>query len=216
MGGLKIPIILPLFTSNSCSIKPSQNTLVCVLPALVDLKDSYLRFHSTCRQPKVKVKVTQSRLFATPWTIQSIEFSRLQYWSGQPFPSPGYLPNPGTEPRSPALQADSLPAEPQGNPKNTRVGSLSLLQGIFPTQESNQGLLHCKWILYQLSYEGSPCRQLSKSPIQYNAWSGFPLDCTSRGNSLRTEPVPFYLSLSVFVFVSPGPLLVIQQMLKRH
>ena len=42
-----------------------------------------------------------------------------------------------------ALQADSLPAEPQGKPKNTRVGSLSLLQRIFPTQESNQGLLHC-------------------------------------------------------------------------
>ena len=46
------------------------------------------------------------------------------------------------QPRSPALPADSLPTEPQGKPKNTRVGSLSLLQGIFPTQESNQGLLH--------------------------------------------------------------------------
>ena len=52
--------------------------------------------------------------------------------------------------------ADSLPAEPQGKPKNTRVGSLSLLQRIFPTQESNQGLLHCRQILYQLSYQGSP------------------------------------------------------------
>ena len=40
--------------------------------------------------------------------------------------------------------------------QNTGVGSLSLLQGIFPTQESNQGLLHCRWILYQLSYQGSP------------------------------------------------------------
>ena len=49
-------------------------------------------------------------------------------------PSPGDLPNPGTKPRSPALQADSLPAEPQGKPKNTGVDSLSLLQGIFPTQ----------------------------------------------------------------------------------
>ena len=85
-----------------------------------------------------------------------MEFSRLEYWSGQPFLSPGDLPNPGIEPRSPTLQADSLPAEPQGQPKNTRVGSLSLLQQIFPTQESNQGLLHCGQILYQLSYEGSP------------------------------------------------------------
>ena len=51
---------------------------------------------------------------ATPWTIQSMEFSRLEYWSEWPFPSPGDLPNPGIEPRSPVLQADSLPAEPQG------------------------------------------------------------------------------------------------------
>ena len=54
------------------------------------------------------------------------------------------------------LQVDSLPAEPQGKTKYTGVSSLSLLQQIFPTQESNQGLLHCRWILYQLSYEGSP------------------------------------------------------------
>ena len=58
--------------------------------------------------------------------------------------------------RSPALQADSLPSESTGEPKNTGVGSLSLLQGIFPTQELNRGLLHCRKILYQLSYQGSP------------------------------------------------------------
>ena len=45
---------------------------------------------------------------------------------------------------------------PPGKPKNTGVGSLSLLQQIFMTQESNQGLLHCRQILYQLSYQGSP------------------------------------------------------------
>ena len=59
----------------------------------------------------------------------------------------GNLPNPGTEPRSPALQVDSLPSEPPGKPKSTGVGSLSLLQGIFPSLES---------ILYQLSYQGRP------------------------------------------------------------
>ena len=47
-------------------------------------------------------------------------------------------------------------AELQGKPKNTGVGSISLLQQIFLTQESNWGLLHCKWIFYQLSYQGSP------------------------------------------------------------
>ena len=85
-----------------------------------------------------------------------MEFSRPEYLSGYPFPSPGDLPNPGIKPRSPILQADSLPAESQGKPKKTGVGSLSLLQWIFPTQESNGDLLHCKCILYQLSYEGSP------------------------------------------------------------
>ena len=70
------------------------------------------------------------------------------------FPSPGDLPNPGIEPRSPTLQAGSLPTGPQGKLKNTGVGTLSLLQ-IFPTQESNRGLLHCRWILYQLSYQGT-------------------------------------------------------------
>src|SRR5574340_306994 len=66
------------------------------------------------------------------------------------------FPRGSSQPRSPALWADSLPAEPQGKPKNTGVGSLSFLQRIFPTQELNQSLLHCRWILYQLSYQGSP------------------------------------------------------------
>ena len=67
----------------------------------------------------------------------------------------GNLPNLGIKPRSSTLQMVSLPAEPQGKPKNTGVGSLSLLQQIFPTQELNQGILYFKWILYQLSYQGS-------------------------------------------------------------
>ena len=58
--------------------------------------------------------------------------------------------------RSPALQVDSLPAEPQGKPKKTGVGGLSLLQGIFPTQGLNQGLLHCRQILHQLNHQGNP------------------------------------------------------------
>ena len=88
--------------------------------------------------------------------MQSMEFSRSEYWSGWPFPSPGDLPNPGIKPRSPALQVDSLPAEPQGKPKNTGVGSLSLLQRIFLPQVLNRRFLHCRRFLYQLSYEGGP------------------------------------------------------------
>ena len=112
---------------------------------------------------KVKLKVkslNRVQLFATLWTIAqqappSMGFSRQEYWSGLPFPSPGDLPNPGIEPTSPALQADALTSEPPGKPKNTGVGSLSLLQRIFLTQESNWSLLHCRQILYQLSYQGS-------------------------------------------------------------
>ena len=62
------------------------------------------------------------RLFATPLTVAhqaplSMEFSRQEYWSGLPLPAPGDLPILGTEPGSPALQADSLLSEPQGKPK---------------------------------------------------------------------------------------------------
>ena len=55
---------------------------------------------------------------------------RQESWSGLPFPSPGDLPDPGTEPGSPALQADSLLTEPPGKPKNTGVDCQALLQGI--------------------------------------------------------------------------------------
>ena len=80
--------------------------------------------------------------------------SRSVVWVAFPFSRESS--HPGIEPRSPTLQADSLPAEPQGNPKNAGVGSLPFLQQIFSSQESNWGLLHCRRILYQLSYQGSP------------------------------------------------------------
>ena len=96
--------------------------------------------------------LSRVRLSATPWTVArqaplSMGFSRQECWSGLPFPSPEDIPDQGTEPTSFALQVDSLPSEPLGKPKNTAVGSLSLCQGIFPSQESNQGLWHCRWIL---------------------------------------------------------------------
>ena len=61
--------------------------------------------------------LSRVQLFATLWTVayqasQSMGFSRQEYWSGLPFPSPGDLPDPGIEPRSPALRADTLPSEP--------------------------------------------------------------------------------------------------------
>ena len=89
-------------------------------------------------------------------------FSRQEYWSGLPCPPPGDLPNPGMEPRYLALQVDSLWAEPPGKPKNPAVGSLAPFQVNFPTQELNRGLLHCRRMLYQLSYQGI---LLSSMPI---------------------------------------------------
>ena len=114
---------------------------------------------------KVKVLVTQScptlcdPMDCSPSgsSVHRILQARILEWVA--FPSPGDLPNPGIQPRSPTLQSHSLPAEPPGKPKNSGVGSLSLLQWIFPTQESNRALLHCRRILYQLSYQGSLTKQ---------------------------------------------------------
>ena len=66
--------------------------------------------------------LSRVRLFGTPWTVAhqaplSMGFSRQEYWSGLPFPSPGDLPKPGIKPRSPALQADALTSESPGKPK---------------------------------------------------------------------------------------------------
>ena len=72
----------------------------------------------------------------TPWPVAqqaplSIEFSRQEYWSGLPFPSPGDLPYPGIEPGSPALQPDSLPSEPPGKPRITpKMGASELPTGL--------------------------------------------------------------------------------------
>ena len=86
----------------------------------------------------LKVKVAQScpTLCNTmDYTVHGILQARILEWVAFPF-SRGSS-NSGIEPRPPGLQADSLPAEPQGKPRNTGVGSLSFLQWIFPTQESN-------------------------------------------------------------------------------
>ena len=69
-----------------------------------------------------------------------------------PFPFSRGSSQPRLEPKSPTLKMDSLPPEPQGKHKNTGMGSCSLLQGIFPTQGSNPGVLNYRQILYHLSH----------------------------------------------------------------
>ena len=89
----------PLPPSSSFAFNPSQH-------------QDLFQFLPLIFEKIVKGKsISRDRLFVTPWPIQSMEFSRPEYKSRQPFPSPGDLPNPGIEPRSPASQADSLPAE---------------------------------------------------------------------------------------------------------
>ena len=92
-------------------------------------------------------------IFATLGILQA----RILEWVA--FPSPGDLPNPGIKPRFPALQAILYQLSNKGSPRI--VGSLSLLEQIFPTQESNWSLLHCRQtvrFLYQLSCQGSPVK----------------------------------------------------------
>ena len=95
-----------------------------------------------------------------PWTVAcqaslSMGYSRREYWNRSPCLPPGDLPNPRIQHRSSALQVDSSLTGPPGKPKNSGVGSLSFLQGIFLIQKSNRGLLHCRWLVYQLRYQGS-------------------------------------------------------------
>ena len=98
------------------------------------------------------------------------------------------------------IVVDSLPSEPPRKPKNAGVSSLSLLQGIFQTQESSQGLLHCRWILYQLSYQGSaeplgkPLRPLSRS-----------LSCLMYGQHLKYLFSPFCKTSSSLSFQDTIP-----------
>ena len=135
------------------------------------------------------MKVAQSCPTLQPhW--QSMEISKPGYWSGQPFPSPGDRPNPGIEPRPPPLQADSLPAEPQGKPKNPGVGSLSLFQWIFLTQELSRGLLHYRQTLYQLSHrEAKDERRQERDPDWQQTWKDTqpsPSPRTGKLNSKQT------------------------------
>ena len=131
------------------------------------------------------------------WTLAcqpplSIEFSRQEYRSALPFLSPGDLPDPGIEPGSPALQADSLPFEPPGKPENTGVGSLFLLQGIFLTQELNWNLLHCKRILIC-------CCSVAKS----HPTLCYPMDCSMPGLPVHHQlPEQTSSSLSAIRVVS--------------
>ena len=112
------------------------------------------------------------------------------------------LPNLGIESRPPSLQADSLPAEPQGKPKSTGVGSLTLLQGIFWTQELNQDLLHWRWILYQLSYQGSPLISLCKTEDISQEINS---KCRISFNKLQKASATHMFNVELYIFIQFTP-----------
>ena len=158
---------------------------------------------------------SRGSLCVAPWMAARqaplpMGFSRQEHWSGLPCPPPGDLPHPGIELRSSALWEDSLLSEPPGKPMNTGVGCLSLFQGIFPTQELNRSLLHCRRVLYQLSYQGSPLGLICEfkmsfllfffhnlnlraefmGPSRLRACYGDPTVCRSQSMPRRTEEGP--------------------------
>ena len=112
-----------------------------------------------------KVKVTQACPtlgYNSPYILQA----RILEWIAIPFS--GGSSQPRNRTRSPVLQADSLPAELPGKPKNTEAGSLSLLEQVFQTQESNRSLLHCRQILYQLRHQGREISIISGGPKDHS------------------------------------------------
>ena len=114
----------------------------------------------------------------TPWTAAhqvplSMRLSRQGYWSGSPFPSPGDLPNPGIEPRSPALQADSLPTELQGKPLlmayyPVLTFSLSLLNSLFSELRSCADPFWCECFWQHLLLLLPCCHVLACSQLLSN------------------------------------------------
>ena len=108
--------------------------------------------------------LSRVQLFATPWGVArqaplSMGFSRQEYWSGLPCPPPGELPDPGIKPRSPALQADSLPSEPPGKlEEHNNYQQVSALPWfLLRQQQFYPPLLLHHWFTWQHSEKGKYC-----------------------------------------------------------
>ena len=141
---------------------PGKNIgVACHFPSPGNLPNSGIE----PRSPEMQADSLPTELQGKPsWTVYSLELSRPEYWSARilewvafPFSRESSQPRNGSQVSR--IAGGTLPAESQRKPKKTAVGGLSLLQRIFLTQESNLSLLHCRQILYQLSYEGSPQRK---------------------------------------------------------
>ena len=133
----------------------------------------------------MKVKsLSRVRLFETPWTVAyqappSMGFSRQEYWSGLPFPSPGDLPDPGIEPGSPTLQVDTLTSEPPGKPTLTLFKGY-LLQyswaSLVAQLVKNLPTMRVTWVLGL----GRSPGERKGYPLQYSGLE-ISMDCTVHG-----------------------------------
>ena len=138
----------------------SANSFMVFLCVWTNLPLTGAPIHLLLRVWKVKVKVPQTfcvtllKSSLSGSSVHGILQTWILEWEAIPFSTGSSQPNDWTQ--SFPLQVNSLLAEPPGKPKNTEAGSLSLLQWIFLTQDSNQGLLHCRQILYQLNNQRSP------------------------------------------------------------
>ena len=113
---------------------------------LYSLQSKMWKLYTVSKNKTGSCSESESRSLCDPmyYTVHGILQAKILEWI---FPFPGDLPNPWIEPKFPALQMDPLPAVPQGQHGNTGVGSLSLLQESFLTQESKWSLLNCRQIL---------------------------------------------------------------------
>ena len=143
---------------------------------------------------------------ATPWTVAyqvppSMGFSRKEYWSGLPFPSPRDLPDPGIEPGSPALQADALPSEPPGKPEVIKIANQT-------------GWNHQKHFFIPI-IENAQSRAFSEIQLPFSAvWS--PLPFTWAGFILRLTSL--FIATKITISVSNLELIfhTIQKGIKRR
>ena len=124
---------------------------------------------------KVNVKsLSRVQLFATPWTVAhqappSMGFSRQEYWSGLPFPSPGDLPDPGIKPMSPALEADALTSEPPRKPNSDKWIYFFSLTNIYRILIICPALFKAKMInMCFLSLSGLKATVKNKHGLRYN------------------------------------------------
>ena len=152
----------------------NQVRLLSVILMQFTCTNSTTAQEATHRRHRWTMSVCESlshvQLFATSWTVVcqaplSMGFSRPEYWSGLPLPSPRDLPNPGIKPRSPALQTDSLPSEPPGNRRLPQIQQIKHIHQ--QTPQLKPWFFFC-WAFFLLSIHSvNVCWSSSKSQIVF-------------------------------------------------